>query len=222
MRTAKCSDVVCTPGLAAITTHATPVADGGNVTIVIGSDGLPVIVHLTGNGDFAVTRCANVACTSSAQVIADNQSVLLGLDASAAVGADGFPVIAHRILTNGFEDGSDLRITRCTTLTCSSAVSTTVDASANRVGYFTSIAVGADGVPIVAHRDDTASELKISRCTDAACTAVETIPNDAGPGSGFTASMITDAFGLPIIAHADGTTNSDIRVTILTSQGWGP
>jgi hypothetical protein len=46
---------------------------------------------------------------------------------------------------------ADLRITRCTDLTCSSAVSTTVDGGPHQVGEFASIAVGAEDVPIVAY-----------------------------------------------------------------------
>jgi hypothetical protein len=222
VRTAKCGDVLCTPGLATFKTHTTAVQDHLSISIVIGSDGLPVIVHQTGDADLAVTRCVDVACTSSSQVIADNQTVNVGHDAAVAIGADGFPVIAHRTLPLGTEVSSDLRITRCTNLACSSAVSTTVDAGANQVGYGSSIAVGADGVPVIAYRDETANTLKVARCTDATCGAVEIVPTDAGPGSGGLTSLIIDAFGLPVIAHADTTTNVDIRLTILTNQGWGP
>jgi hypothetical protein len=222
VRTAHCGDVFCTPGLIAFTTHATPADDGLSISVVIGSDGLPVIVHQTGVGDLAVMRCTNVLCSSSTQVIADDQSVALGFDAAVAIGVDGFPVIAHRILTDGTLVSADLRITRCTDLACSSAVSTTVDSGANQVGEFASIAIGADGVPIVAYRDETANTLKVARCTDARCTAVESIPTDAGAGSGYLTSMVIDALGLPVIAHADSTSNSDIRITILTNQGWGP
>jgi hypothetical protein len=98
-------------------------------------------------------------------------------------------------------------------------VSTTVEAVANRTGYTPSIAIGADGVPIIAHRDETVGVLKISRCTDVPCAAAETISNDAGPSSGAQPSMIIDALGLPAIAHID---TNDIRVTIATNQGWGP
>jgi hypothetical protein len=222
VRTVHCGDVLCTPGLIATTTHTTPVVDGFYISVAIGSDGLPVIAHQTGDADLAVMRCTNVACSASTQVIGDNQSVPLGYDAAVAIGVDGFPVVAHRILTGGTLVSADLRITRCTNLACSSVVSTTVDSGPNQVGEFASIAVGADGVPIVAYRDETANTLKVARCADIGCTAVEPIPTDAGAGSGFGTSMVIDALGLPVIAHMDNTTNQDIRVTILTNQGWGP
>ena len=46
---------------------------------------------------------------------------------------------------------------------------TSVD-NVNVVGLYTSITIGADGLPIISYFDDTADSLKVAHCNDVACT----------------------------------------------------
>ena len=46
---------------------------------------------------------------------------------------------------------------------------TTVDNPANRVGSFTSIAIDADGLPVISYYDSTADSLKVAKCAKASC-----------------------------------------------------
>jgi hypothetical protein len=218
VRVLHCGDVLCTPGLVTGTTFSTPVFDGTYISMTIGIDGLALITHQTGDGDLAVTHCSNVSCTSATTVIADATADLLGYFTSVTIGVNGMPIIAHQILTGSTLAGADLRITRCTTVTCSARTSTTVETAGN-IGYHTSIAVGPDGIPVIAHRDDAAGRLKLSRCLDATCTGVESIAFDVPAGTGYSNSLIFDGLGMPIVAHVSG---SDIRLTIFTVTGWGP
>ena len=79
------------------------------------------------------------------------------------------------------------------------------------VGYFTSIAIGADALPIVSYFDGTNGDLKVARCANAACTTATTTAIDtAGDVGGFT-SITIGADGLPIISYYD-LTNGDLKV----------
>ena len=59
------------------------------------------------------------------------------------------------------------------TVVCTDAL-TTVDDPANQVGKFTSIAIGADGLPIISYLDSTAAALRVTHCGNPACTAGNT------------------------------------------------
>jgi hypothetical protein len=48
-------------------------------------------------------------------------------------------------------------------------VHTTVDNPANHVGWETSIAIGVDGLAIIAHPDATAEALRVTKCRTPAC-----------------------------------------------------
>lgn len=70
-----------------------------------------------------------------------------------------------------FENTADaLRVTHCGNAACTAGnVSTTVDDPANSVGTHTSIAIGADGLPVISHLDETAQALRVTKCGTPAC-----------------------------------------------------
>src|SRR3989338_4544780 len=51
------------------------------------------------------------------------------------------------------------------------AVITTVDSTADRVGEYTSIALGSDGLARISYMDDSNKDLKFARCTDVNCSS---------------------------------------------------
>ena len=83
---------------------------------------------------------------------------------SIAIGADGLPVISHREATN-----RDLKVAACDTPACTSATLSTVVDDDAIVGWFTSIAVGAHGVPIISYGDATNGNLKVAACGHHTC-----------------------------------------------------
>jgi hypothetical protein len=75
------------------------------------------------------------------------------------------PVISHQDDT-----ANALRVTKCGNAACTAGnVSTNVDDPANAVGYDTSIAIGADGLPVISHRDQTATALRVTKCGTQSC-----------------------------------------------------
>jgi hypothetical protein len=110
---AHCND----PGCVSVTrtTLVTPgVSDGGEPTLAIGSDGLPVIAHRDSTNDALILdRCIDIVCSDSVRVTLDNETVNSTF-ASITVGADGLPIIAYR------DDINDvLDVLACGSVSCS-------------------------------------------------------------------------------------------------------
>lgn len=85
-----------------------------------------------------------------------------------------------------------------------------VDDSASIVGRYTSIAIGDDGLPIIAYQDATNGALKVAHCNDPACSGGdEQITTLDGGGVGDYAEIIIAPDGFPVIGYEAGT---DVRV----------
>jgi hypothetical protein len=184
---------------------------GSLTSLAVGSDGLPVIAHR----DFAtdllqVTRCGNPACTAGNTTTTADTTPGAGYYPSITIGADGLPVISHMDSA-----AQGLRITRCGNAACSQGnVSTLADDPANSVGSRSSIAIGVDGLPVVAHHDATAVALRVSKCADAACAAAteSTTLDDPLVMDGYEPSIAIGADGFPVIVH-HAFFDSALRVT---------
>jgi hypothetical protein len=186
--------------------------DGESTSIAIGVDGLPIISSFDdAAGALRVTHCGNAACTAgNVSTTVDDPVNIVGLFPSIAIGADGLPIISHRDDTAGA-----LRVTHCGNTACTAGnVSTTVDDPAADVGFDTSIAIGADGLPIISYRDKTAAALRATHCGNAACTAgnVSTTIDDPNNAVGFYTSIAIGGDSLPIISHSNISAGT-LRVT---------
>jgi hypothetical protein len=143
---------------------------GSYTSIAIGADGLPVISHFDGTaGSLRVTKCGNTACTAgNVSTTVDDQANKVGSYSSIAIGPDGRPVISH---LDSDSTASALRVTKCGNAACTAgSVSTTVDNPAKHVGYFSSIAIGADGLAVISHYDFTAQALRVTKCGTQSCS----------------------------------------------------
>jgi hypothetical protein len=128
----------------------------------------------------------------------DDPENLVGAYTSIAIGADGLPVISHLDST-----ANALRVTHCGNAACTAgAVSTTVDDPDQSVGWYTSIAIGADGLPVISHQDVGADALRVTHCGNAACTTGNVSTTVDNHVATFTSIAIgTD--GLPVISFMD-------------------
>jgi hypothetical protein len=120
---------------------------------------------------------ANVASTADATGSS-------GRGASVTIGADGLPVISHHDAAGG-----DLRVVKCGDPACAVRASVTVDGAAGATGEHSSIAIGADGLPVVSYYDVANGDLRVAKCGDAACSggyALHTLDGAAADVGRFT------------------------------------
>jgi hypothetical protein len=212
LRVTHCGNPSCSAGnVSTLADDPTPNSVGHYTSIAIGTDGRPVISHhdVTA-GALRVTRCGDQACTTgNVTTILDDSANSVGQNSSIAIGVDGLPIISHHDAT-----ARTLRITRCLTVACTSGHSIIVDGPAREVGAFSSIAIGADGLPVISHLDFTALALRVTHCGDAACTSgnVSTTLDDTTSIVGLYTSIAIGSDGLPVISYADGTAQA-LRVT---------
>lgn len=197
------------PGVPRITTVDDSVNDVGDYpSIAMGADGLPVISYYDSTADtLKVAKCVNAACTGASLVsVVDDPVNIVGTHTSIAVASDGLPVISYRDVS-----ANALKVAKCANAACTgSATISTVDDPTNFVGFDSNIAIGSDGLPVIAYRDTTARTVKVAKCSNAACTgaATITIVDDPANNVGTSASMAIGADGLPVISYRDDTAQS--------------
>jgi hypothetical protein len=203
LKVAKCVTAACT-GATIITTVDNPANQVGvHTAIAIGSDGRPVISYTDITlGDLKVAKCANAACSVPAIInTVDNSANIVGTYTSIIVGNDGLPMISYLDVT-----ANNLKVAKCVNGACAGAATiTTVDASADQVGAYTSIAVGSDGLPVISYYNFTVGALKAAKCANAGCTgsaAISTVDDSASLVGQYTAIAI-GRDGLPVIAYKD-------------------
>ncbi len=81
------------------------------------------------------------------------------------------------------------------------------------VGFYTSVAIGADGNPITSHRDATNADLELYVCANPTCTTGtnQTLETTGNVGNYTSVAIGTD--GNPIISHTD-ITNADLELYV--------
>lgn len=195
-----CGNAACTSGNVINVADPGPVGSDTDTSIAVGSDDLPVISYFDlDDGNLMILHCGNAACGSGTTTTVDSDG-WVGDFSSLAIGTDGFPVVSYRDGTNG-----DLKVIHCGDETCTSGnVLTPVDQSADPLGYDTSIAISADGFPVVSYFDGASNDLRFLRCGNAACTAgneVEAL--DTAGNVGRHTSVVLGADGLPVVSYHD-------------------
>ena len=173
---------------------------GEGTSIAIGSDGLPIISFRDHFSEqLRVTHCGNALCSENNLSETIDSDDLGGYQSSLAIGADGLPIIAYRV---GVVD--NLRIIHCGNVRCSNDnIGRTLD-SAGSTGFSPSLAIGSDGLPAVAYKDGSTSDLNFIRCDDLLCIGIGDVQTlDDGALTGFEPSMAIGPDGLPIISYQD-------------------
>jgi hypothetical protein len=206
LKVAKCTDKACSLTKTKSVVHS-ECNDVRHTSITIGSDGFPVISYScnvpgTGSGLW-VAKCNDPACSGDGETLSfvdDDGDVY---ETSIVIGDDGFPVISYRGFVN-----QTLKVAKCNDLACSGddETITVVDDRVNELAFYSNTIIGADGFPIVAYWELTASVLRIARCNDAACSGGNetlAVVDDPANQVGRFLRMQLGQDGLPVILYED-------------------
>jgi len=180
---------------------------------------LPIISYQDANiADLKIAHCGNALCTSGNTITTVDATGIVGYYTSITLSADNLPIVSYNDGANG-----DLKVVHCGNAACTSGNTiTTVDATGN-FGYYTSITLSADNLPIVSYYDFTNGDLKVAHCGNALCTSGNTL-SVLDPGNIITSpngtiiedvgqytSITLSADNLPIVSYFDST-NGDLKV----------
>lgn len=133
---------------------------GAGMSMTVGRDGLPLLTYAWDTG-LVVARCVNIFCTGVTTRFHDDPSwgVHGVWETAIAVGADGLGLISYY-------DAWALRVmtVHCADVACGSAF---LDMVQTIPAANPSVAVGADGLPVIAFGTN---KQYLVRCRDAVCT----------------------------------------------------
>ncbi len=122
---------------------------------------------------------------------------------SMTTGADCLPITCYSDELNG------LKVAHCTDISCTSAISQTLDTSV--IGIGNSIAIGADGLPVISYMDESNGNLKVVHCNDVACITSSANAVGTAPSVGGYTDITIGVDGLPVISYWDYS-NGDLKV----------
>jgi hypothetical protein len=191
----KCGNPACTSG----NTVAT-IGNGWPNAVAVGADGLPVIAYkdaaILG---LKVAKCGNPACTAGTVITTVDPTSQVGDAPTVVIGADALPVISY---LDG--DAFSLKVAKCGTPGCTAGNTvTTVDDPLDQLHNYTSIAIGADGLPVIGYWAVGDGAVKVAKCGDPACTAGNSLTTVDGSPNNVVASpsIAVGPDGLPVVSY---------------------
>ena len=184
---------------------------GSYTSIAIGTNGNPIISYFDQtNYDLKVAACNNPTCTTSTNSTIDNNNDV-GRHTSIAIGTNGNPIISY------YGNGG-LKVAACNNPTCEvlggapASTNTIIDNSSSDVGWYSSIAIGTNGNPIISYYDQTNYDLKVAACNNPTCTTTtNTTIDNSSSDVGWDSSIAIGTNGNPIISYYDYA-NGDLKV----------
>ena len=207
----RCGDTACASGNLTDVVSGAPAGAGTYAALAVGTDGLAVVAFYDAAATrLLVTHCGDAVCRAGSVTTPIAPSAAVGEFVAIAIGADGLPVISYYDRTK-----RTISVTHCGVITCATGnVTTTPDPTMNDVGWYSSIAIGVDGLPVVSYYDATAGALRVTHCGAVDCRGGNTstqVDALAGQDLGSFSSIAIGRDGLPIVAHTQS--KSGLRVT---------
>ena len=134
-------------------------------SIAIGTNDLPIISYRDLlNQNLKVVNCTNVSCSNSSAPITINSEGNVGAVDSMIIGSDGRPIISYID-----SDSSALKIAKCLSRDCFFTVIFSTLDSLIIPGYFTSIGLSNDGLPVISYVERSKGAIKVYSCADVDC-----------------------------------------------------
>jgi hypothetical protein len=171
LKVVHCNDANCAGGDDSLEI-VDSVGDVGEYTsLALDANDYPVVSYYDAtNEDLKVAHCNDPNCAGSDDSLENLDSTgRRGLYTSLALDAEGFPVVSYYDGNNGA-----LKVARCYDPNCASAGYVTVDDTRKKVGRFTSLALDAEGFPVISYFSLTDFDLKLAHCVSPTCD--ETAP----------------------------------------------
>ena len=148
-----------------------PTPQGGQNSITIGNNGAPVIAYTVANG-IQLVICRLPACTgvNALRFITSNAEVS---DPQVSIGVDGLPIIAYLNVSN--PNDRRLMLVKCGGQDCAVMTSVSVDPTGRVLPRGVSVAIGADGLPVMAYADaigqlpTNKEAVKVAKCGSSQC-----------------------------------------------------
>jgi Domain of unknown function DUF11/Calx-beta domain len=169
LKVARCDDTACSSASSVALTSVGSVGAGTDIAI---AGGLPVIAF-RGLDALGVARCGDLACAGATATFYPGG----GINPTITVGGDGLPLVAH-------DDGGRIFLGHCNDAACTTASFITIFTPPFDGAFIVyshhqpSLAPGADGRGVLVHLLETITpiahsyEMRVDRCTNAACSAI--------------------------------------------------
>ena len=164
--------------------------------LAIGTDGNPVIAYWDAtNFDLKVVKCSNLRCTGVPTITTVDSGGNVGQGLAIAVGTDGNPIISYFDQTN-----TDIKVAKCVDPACAQPATFTpieLDAQSFFLGAYTDIAIAPTGLPVVVHESDAGGGIRVTTCSNQACTESATKVTNQGL---LAPSLAFGTDGAPVIS----------------------
>ncbi|MBI3163926.1 MAG: sortase [Chloroflexi bacterium] len=197
LKLAYCSNFNCTLG-GVVTLDA---AGAYSTSLELSSSGVPIISYQGSSTTMKVASCGNATCSSGNTTTAiDSTSFPGNMYSSIALDASGIPFISYYDVGN-----SDLKIAACGNTTCSAGNGVSTVDSAGNVGSYTSIAINANGFPVVSYAGS--GSLKYAGVTSPVMAGYTLQPNYPSGPTSFTVTFGEDVNNPSGDSGADDVTN---------------
>ncbi len=211
----KCGNVPCNSGnIVMIADASAPlfsVLSGSSVSIAIPADGKPVISYAYepsgGSVSLRVLKCGNAFCSSgnTTSTVDATVTVVGRKNAIAISPIDGFPIISYHSGTD-----RQIKVAKCGNAACSAATLSLVAAAPNDTT--TSIAVRANGNPLVVYKPDLSTTWAMMDCGNPQCSSGNSTPSfDTATRSG-VAHLMIPSDGIPVIVYGVSASGVQLKV----------
>jgi hypothetical protein len=182
-------------------------------SLALNSSGFPVISYRNENGRLQVAICNDATCryidNLILKIIDGERHVAWN---SLALTSDDFPVISY--YDYDWWGNGELKVAVCSDATCAGTPALrTIDSWGGDVGLYNSLALNANGFPIISYYDSSSKNLKVAVCNNATCDSATVNNVEIGVDVGQYTSLALNSSGFPVISYYDKA-NGDLKVAV--------